>query len=171
MLIPAARCGLVCSFVCCLTAVGQIGGPPPSGQAPRAEQLPLSGRPQNGAVRPVETPAAGAGAATSVNTINPSIQVQGVFQGSVATGTASAQSLPLTLDQAVKKGIQYNLGVITTGDEGRLARAQRLAAVAQLLPDITGSVQESVQQINLAAQGLRFNIPLPGFHFPQVVGP
>ncbi len=119
----------------------------------------------------METPAAGAGAATSVNTINSSIQVQGVFQGSVPTGTASAQSLPLTLDQAVKKGIQYNLGVITAGDEGRLARAQRLAAVAQLLPDITGSVQESVQQINLAAQGLRFNIPIPGFHFPQVVGP
>jgi len=97
--------------------------------------------------------------------------VQGVFQGSAATGTASAQRLPLTLDQAVKKGIQYNLGVITAGDQGRLARAQKLAAVAQLLPDINGSVQESVQQINLAAQGLRFNIPIPGFHFPTVVGP
>ena|SRR5579872_1517532 len=153
MLIPAARRWLLCSFFGCLTVVGQIGGPPPSGQPPRAEQLPLSGRPQNGAVTPAETPAAGAGAATSVNTINSSIQVQGVFQGSVATGTASAQTLPLTLDQAVKKGIQYNLGVITAGDQGRLARAQKLAAVAQLLPDINGSVQEAVQQINLAAQG------------------
>jgi outer membrane protein TolC len=120
---------------------------------------------------PVETPAAGAGAAASVNTINSSIQVQGPFGGSVTAGTAAPGALALTLQDAVKKGIQYNLGVITSGDEGRQARALRLAAAAQLLPNITGSVQEAVQQINLAAQGLRFNLPLPGFHFPTVVGP
>jgi len=153
------------------TAVAQLGGPPPSGQAPRAEQLPLSGRPQNGSVVSTETPAAGAGAATSVNTINSSIQVQGAFQGSVATGTVSGQPLPLTLEDAVRRGVQYNLGVIAAGEAGRQARAQRLAAVAQLLPDITGSVQEAVQQTNLAAEGLRINVPIPGFHFPTIVGP
>ncbi len=133
--------------------------------------MPLSGRPQTGSVVPTETPAAGAGASTSVNTINSSIQVQGAFQGSVPSDTVSAQSLALTLEDAVKRGIQYNLGAISANDAGRQARALRLAAVAQLLPDITGGVHESVQQINLAAQGLRFNIPFPGFHFPMVVGP
>ena len=71
----------------------------------------------------------------------------------------------------MRRGIQQNLGVIAAGEAGREARAQRLAAVAQLLPDITGTVQESVQQINLAAQGLRINVPIPGFHFPTIVGP
>jgi len=119
----------------------------------------------------VETPAAGAGAGSSVNTINTSIQVQGTFQGSVPSGTASAGPVALRLQDAVKRGIQYNLGTITAGEAGRQARAMRLAAVAQLLPDVTGSVSEAVQQINLAAEGLRLNIPIPGFHFPSVVGP
>lgn len=119
----------------------------------------------------METPAAGAGAGSSVNTINTSIQVQGTFQGSVPSGTASAGPVALRLQDAVKRGIQYNLGTITAGEAGRQARAMRLAAVAQLLPDVTGSVSEAVQQINLAAEGLRLNIPIPGFHFPSVVGP
>ena len=137
---------------------------------PRAEQLPLSGQPQTGTVAPTETPAAG-GTGSSVNTINTSIQIQGTFQGSVPSGTVSAQPIPLTLPEAVRRGILYNLGVITAGEAGRQARALRLAAVAQLLPDVTGSVGESVQQVNLAAEGLRINVPIPGFHFPTVVGP
>ncbi len=43
--------------------------------------------------------------------------------------------------------------------------------MAQLLPDINGSVREAVEQINLAAEGLRISLPLPGFHFPSIVGP
>jgi outer membrane protein TolC len=35
---------------------------------------------------------------------------------------------------------------------------------------VTGSVKETVQQVNLAAEGLR-NVPIPGFHFPTTVGP
>ncbi|HLG99015.1 MAG TPA: TolC family protein [Bryobacteraceae bacterium] len=150
---------------------GQIGGAPAQTPTPRAEPLPISGRQQSGAVVPVESPAAGAGAATSVNTINSTLQVQGSFQGSVATGTVSPQPLALTLQAALRRGMQYNLGAITTGNVNRQARAQRLAAIAQLLPDITGSVGAAVQQINLAAQGLRFNLPIAGFHFPSVVGP
>ena len=46
-----------------------------------------------------------------------------------------------------------------------------MATVAQLLPDVMGNVHETVQQINLAAQGLRINLPIPGFHFPTIVGP
>jgi outer membrane protein TolC len=40
-----------------------------------------------------------------------------------------------------------------------------------MLPDIFGDVRESVQKINLAAQGLRINVPVPGFQFPTVIGP
>jgi len=40
-----------------------------------------------------------------------------------------------------------------------------------MLPDLVGSVRESVQQIDLAAQGLRIMVPIPGFNFPTVVGP
>lgn len=153
----------------CAYAEGQFG-PPPSGQGPKAQPLPLSGRPQSGSVQPVQTPVAGGGA-DSVNTINSSIQVQGSFQGSTQAGQASPAMLALKLGDAIQRGIRYNLGSITTGLAAQQARSQRLAAVAQLLPDITGDAHETVQQIDLVAEGLRINVPIPGFHFPTVVGP
>ena len=163
------HCNLFCILFSCGWLAAQPGAPPPSQQSPRAQQIPLSGRPQNGSVVPVQSPAPG-GSGT-VNTIETSIQVQGAFQGSTPHGEASAEPLALTLADAVKRGIQYNLGGISAGEAARQARAQRLAAVAQLLPDITGGVRETVQQINLAAEGLRISVPIPGFHFPTVVGP
>jgi len=161
---------IACILLICAVLEGQVGGPAEI-QPPRAEQLPLSGRPETGTVVPAQTPVAGGGASSSVNTISTSIQVQGMFQGSVPRGIASAQPIALTLQDAVRRGIQYNLGVTTSGETSRQARALRLAAVAQLLPDITGGVSENVQQINLATFGLLFTIPIPGVQFPTVVGP
>ena len=75
------------------------------------------------------------------------------------------QILSLTLPDAIQRGIKYNLGPIGSGEAARQARALRLAAVAQLLPDVMGSVKETVQQVNLAAEGLRINVPIPDFYF------
>ena len=63
----------------------QIGGAPPGQPPSRAQQLPLSGRTDSGSVTSSQTPATAPGGATSVNTINPSIQVQGSFEGSTPT--------------------------------------------------------------------------------------
>jgi outer membrane protein TolC len=148
----------------------QFGPPPAAGEIPGAQQLPRSDPRQNGTVIPVQTPAGFTGS-TSINTIRSTIQVQGAYQGSTAHGTVSSQPLVLTLEDAIKRGIQYNLGSIGAGEAARQARAQRLAAVAQMLPDVLGSVRETVQQINLAAAGFRINAPIPGFRFPAVIGP
>ena len=154
-------------FTLCTSAAAQIGALPPAGQQPKAQQLPLSGRPKNGSVVTQQTPASAGG--PSVNTVNPSIQIQGPYQGSVPDGSINPQSIPLSLENAIKRGIQFNLGAIAAGEASRQARAQRLAAIAQLLPDVTGAVRETVQQENLAAEGIRINLPVPGFHFPSVV--
>lgn len=106
-----------------------------------------------------------------MNGINTSIQVQGAYQGSTPTGSVTTQPLSLTLLDAVQRGLRYNLGSIGAGEASRLTSAQRLEALAQLLPDVNGTVQETVQQINLAAQGLRINVPIPNFRFPAIVGP
>ena len=140
------------------------------GEMPRAQQLPRSGRVSEGTVAPAVTPTAVSGA-NSVNTINPSMQVQGAFQGSVTSGTVSARPLPLSLSDAIQRGLRFNLGTIGAGEAARQARAQRLAALAQLLPDIFGSVREGIQQVNLAAQGFRISAPIPGFQFPTILGP
>jgi outer membrane protein TolC len=144
-------------------------GAPAQGSAPKAQQLPLSGSPQTGSVVSVPTPTTGGGGSGSVNAINSSIQVQGGYQGSVSGGSASAASKSLSLEEAVKMGMQYNLGVVGATTTEAASRAQRLSALAQMLPDVTAGVRESVQQINLAAQG--FRISVPGFRIPTVVGP
>jgi len=102
---------------------------------------------------------------------NTSVQIQGAYQGSVANGTRSPAVFPLSLEDAIKRGLQYNLGAIGAGETARQARAQRLALAAQMLPDIFGNVRESVQKINLAAEGFRITVPIPGFQFPTVIGP
>ncbi|HEY7337851.1 MAG TPA: TolC family protein [Bryobacteraceae bacterium] len=71
----------------------------------------------------------------------------------------------------MKRGIMYNLGAIGAGEAAREARALKLAFLAQILPDFTGGVTERIEQINLAAEGLRFNTPIPGFNFPKILGP
>ncbi len=107
-------------------------------EAPRAQ----SGRTAEGNVSPLQT-SGGATSAGFSNTVNSSIQVQGAFQGSITNGTASPQTLQLSLLDAVQRGLQFNLGAIGATEAARQARAQRLAALTQLLPDIFGYVRES----------------------------
>ena len=156
-------------LACCGNVQAQLGGQPPATQSPRAQQLPASGRPQFGSVAPVQ--GANSAGSNSVDTSNSSIQIQGAYQGSVSHGHVTAEPLSLSLQDAIKRAVKYNLGAIDANEASRQARAIRLAAVAQLLPDLTGNIRENVQQINLAAQGLRIQLPLPGFTFPTVVGP
>ena len=53
----------------------------------------------------------------------------------------------------------------------RQARGQARVARSSLLPNLNGALRESVQQTNLVALGLRFNIPIPGVSIPTIVGP
>ena len=159
----------VACIICALGLAGelqaQFGPPPASGQTSRVQPLPTSGRPSAGSVSTTQVPPG------SNSTIQPTTQVQGAYQGSAAHGTPDPKVLSLTLEDAIKRGLQYNLGAIGAGEAARQARAQRLAAAAQMLPDIFGNVRESVQKINLAAQGFRITVPIPGFRFPTVIGP
>src|SRR5262249_8796990 len=107
----------------------------------------------------------------SVNTLNSSIQVQGAFQGSIPAGAASKERLLLSLDEAIKRGLTYNLGLIGAQEADRQARAQRLGSLAKLLPDITGLGAVAVEQISLATLGLQSAKGLSGLQFAKVLGP
>jgi outer membrane protein TolC len=87
------------------------------------------------------------------------------FQGSIATGEATGQTLDLTLDDAIQRGLKNNLGLILSGTETLSARGQRLSDLQALLPSVDASGKETVMQSDLAAEGLR----IPGF--PTVLGP
>jgi len=87
------------------------------------------------------------------------------FQGSVPARQVSDQPIDLTLDDAIQRGLQHNLGVILSGTQTAAARAQRMSQLQSLLPDVEAYAREAEMQVDLAAEGLR----IPGF--PTVVGP
>lgn len=145
-------------------------------------QLPATG--VSGNSRPVPLPQSGRGlepgaASTQqstvqggVNTLNSSVQVGGDLQGSVAASNVPPGPVSLTLADAVKRGLEANLGTIAANDAVRAARAQRIQMLSAMLPNIAINASETVTQVNLAAYGFTFNLP-PGFNFsiPSVVGP
>ncbi len=87
------------------------------------------------------------------------------FQGSVASGEATAQPMELSLDDAIQRGLRNNLGAILSGTETAAQRGQRLSQLQALLPAVDFKANEAVLQTDLPAQGFR----LPGF--PTVIGP
>lgn len=89
----------------------------------------------------------------------------GSFQGSVPAGQATGQTLDLSLDDAIQRGLKNNLGVILSGTQTSAARAQQLSQLQALLPDVEFNAHVAVQQVDLAAEGLR----IPGF--PTIIGP
>jgi len=87
------------------------------------------------------------------------------FQGSVATGEASAQPIDLGLDEAIQRGLKTNLGIILSGTQTATMRGERLSQLQALLPSVDASGKETVMQVDLPAEGLR----IPGF--PVILGP
>ena len=80
----------------------------------------------------------------------------------------TAQTTPplrLSLDDAIQRGLRNNLGVLERETTSRITRADRMRALSALLPSVTGSVSENVQQNNIAVFGFRF----PGV--PKIIGP
>ncbi len=134
-----------------------------------ARQLPLSGRTgETGSVNTNQS-TVNAGGTNSVNLINSTVIVNGPYQGSVPTGTNTGTVVPITLDYALKLGLQYNLGTLVQSQSIRSAQGQRYEALNALLPNISGVLREDVQQTNLQALGFRFSIP--GVRTPSIVGP
>jgi outer membrane protein TolC len=152
------------------TASAQFG--PAGGQSAgaQANQVPLSGRTgQSGSVTTSQAPIAGT--TNSVNTINPSIQTAGPYTGSELSTSKMPFSGRLSLREAVARGLEYNLGSVGLSLAMRQAHGQTLSVRSALMPTVTGSLSETVEQIDLKADGLRFSSPIPGFGIPSVVGP
>jgi outer membrane protein TolC len=107
----------------------------------------------------VQGPAISTTSSTSQAGIDPS------FKGSLVTGKSTGQVLPLSLDDAIQRGLRANLGVILQTSSQRQANGSRLEQLQQLLPTVTGNLSVTVEQLDLAAFGLKF----PGIN--PVIGP
>jgi outer membrane protein TolC len=103
--------------------------------------------------------------ATAAYSTSQTSTASGGLAGSVPSGTATNEVLHLTLRDTITRALRYNLATIESGENARIARGQRLLALSKLLPQVSAGVSEHVEQINLAAFGLK----LPGV--PTVIGP
>ncbi len=118
-------------------------------------QLPVSGTTtsasdqQSSAVTPIQTPSLD------------------VFGGSGLVDKPVPGVIQLSLLGAIDRGLKHNLGLLLSQQQTDVARAQHRRNLSALLPNISGNVSESVNQINLAA----FGIPLPAGLKSPVVGP
>jgi outer membrane protein TolC len=137
----------------------------------RVQQVPLSGRQGANTVSTQQNSTSGAG--SSADTITTSIQVQGTYQGSVPDPHAVGSAVSLTLDDAIRRGLQFNLGSVSASTSLRQVRAERLAALSQLRPSINASLSMTEQKSNLQALGLTSSALGPNlpFSFPATVGP
>jgi outer membrane protein TolC len=94
---------------------------------------------------------------------------QSAFHGSVPASQATAETLPLSLEEAFARALTHNLGLIESDQNTRGARAERLRRLNALLPDVSASISGTREQISLKALG--FNVSLPGLSIPKIVGP
>jgi outer membrane protein TolC len=132
----------------------------------RSVQLPISGRlGQAGSVSTIQTPLPG-GTVPSANTINTTLQVQGAYAGSVPSAGKPGPVLALSLEDALRRGLQYNLGTVGLQNSVRQALGQRRVALSTMLPYVAGDLLVTEQQTNLAALGFT---GFPGI--PTIVGP
>src|SRR5579863_4403602 len=150
-------------------AFAQFGPPSGQSQGAQAAQLSLSGRTSqtSGSVKTSEAPAPSTTA--TVNTLNPSVQVQGAYAGSTPGVAKMPFNGKLGLREAIQRGLAYNLGQTGATQSMRQAEGQSKVALSSLLPNINGTVNENVQTTDLRAEGFRFSFP--GFSIPSVIGP
>jgi outer membrane protein TolC len=95
----------------------------------------------------------------------PSISLPGSqspFTGSEPEGKASPEVLQLSLQEAIDRGLRNNLGLLLSGDQTITARGERWKELSNLLPNLSGRVQENAQTESLAALGFQKLFPLFG---------
>jgi outer membrane protein TolC len=131
-------------------AVAQASGGAQFGQAPTQNQQ-SGGSESEGSASPAQT----------------SSSTQSPFLSSVPEGKATGAVLPLSFKDALDRALRNNLGLLLSSDSSLSARGQRWQELTHLLPNVSASATQAAQQIDLAAEGFRFNFP----GIPKVIGP
>lgn len=92
----------------------------------------------------------------------------GSFSGSVPTQSVPGV-LPLSLQDAIDRGLKQNLGLLLSSSDVNSAAGQRWQQLASILPHLSASPYIDVSQVDLAEFGFSFSAP--GFSIPSIVGP
>jgi outer membrane protein TolC len=88
--------------------------------------------------------------ATATQSLNP-------YLGSTPEGAVTDEEIRLTLEEAVSRGLKFNVGLIDSEQADAQVRAQREHALAELLPQISARADQTYQQLSYK----ELNIKLP----------
>lgn len=84
------------------------------------------------------------------------------FLGSIPKGAVTPEPLALSVKDAVQRALQNNLGLLLQEESETTARGARWRALADLLPNASGSLSSRRQVINLEAYGFPAKPPIVG---------
>ncbi len=87
------------------------------------------------------------------------------FPGGVTVVRATDGALPLSLDEAIDRGLQHNLQLELARQNQRMVHGQVLTVANNLLPSLSAEAYTRTQEINLAAMGFKPQ-SLEAFGFP-----
>lgn len=98
----------------------------------------------------------------------PGTEGQSPYGGSVPGKTVPGV-LPLSLQDAIDRGLRQNLGALLSNANIQAARGQRWEQLSALLPHVNAAPFIDESKINLAELGFTFKFP--GFTLPTAIGP
>jgi outer membrane protein TolC len=101
---------------------------------------------------------------------SPSAPAQGTspYQGSVP-GKLEPGVVPISLQDAINRGLKTNLGLLLSSQDVQSARGERWKQLSALLPNATTTSYVEGSQVDLAEFG--FSFKFPGITIPTIVGP
>jgi len=92
-------------------------------------------------------------------------QSRNPFLGSAPSSVTPTAPMTISFDEAIERGLRYNLGLVETDSASADARAVRLGGLAALLPTVTARAAQVFERLSLKEVGLT----LPGL--PAVTDP
>jgi hypothetical protein len=96
--------------------------------------------------------------ARATRTLNP-------YLGSTPEGNVVDGEIRISLEDAIARGLRFNLGLIDSQQADAGVRAEREHALSQLLPQISARAQQSYEQLSFKALNIKVP-PQAGFQLP-----
>ncbi len=155
--IPGFAAFLLASGLLATASFAQTGGPVTSTSSSSSTSSPVV---QNSSAISAGQPELYNAAGTNGATVT-----QDSYRGSIVSGKNTGTVINLSLDDAIARGLRQNLGIILQGSAIQSANGERLQQLQNLLPTVTAGSSIAVEQINLAAFGLK----IPGLN--PIIGP
>ena len=114
--------------------------------------------------------ASSTGGAMQIQASQVQTSAQNPVFGSVPEAKPTPGVPPLTFSEAIERALRQNLAGLLSEYNTIEARGEKWQKLSDLLPNVSGDMQEAAEKTSLEAEGLRGRL-FPGLTLPRVIGP